>query len=60
MSKLTTTNKSMGPIVGGYENSFFEEKPPSSAQELKEILPSVGTPKEAKPEAEIGTESICA
>jgi hypothetical protein len=39
MSELTTTNASMGPIVRGCWDSFFEEKPPFSVQELREILP---------------------
>jgi hypothetical protein len=39
MSKLITTDASMDPIVGGYWDSFFEEKPPFSVQELREILP---------------------
>jgi len=38
-SKLTTTEASMGPIVGGCWDSSFKEKPPFSVQELREILP---------------------
>jgi hypothetical protein len=48
MSKLTTSDESMGSIVCGYWDSFFQEKSPSSAQEPRGILPSVGAPKGAK------------
>jgi hypothetical protein len=39
MSKLTTANASISLIGGAYWDSFFEEKPPFSVQELREILP---------------------
>jgi len=39
MSKPTTTEASIGLIVGSCWDSFFEEKPPFSVQELREILP---------------------
>jgi hypothetical protein len=40
ISELTTTDASMGPIVGGYWDCFFEEESPFSVQELRKILPA--------------------
>ena len=40
MSKLTTTDVSIGPVVGGYWDSYFDGKQPFSVQELRVILPA--------------------
>jgi hypothetical protein len=39
ISKLTTTDVSIGPVVGGYWDSYFDGKQPFSVQELRVILP---------------------
>jgi len=39
MSKLTMTDASMGPIVGGYRDSFFDEKPPSASRNSGKFCP---------------------
>src|SRR5271170_1618597 len=39
ISKLTTTDASIGPVVGGYWDSYFDGKQPFSVQELRVILP---------------------
>jgi hypothetical protein len=39
MSKLTTTDVLIGPVVGGSWDSYFDGKQPFSVQELRAILP---------------------